>query len=118
MNLEELQLAGMNIESFRKRILNNESLIPVFIKKFVGDLSFEKLREAVHEENWSEAAEQAHALKGMCGNLSLDELYELFQVQLQFFRDGEYAKGAEKMDNIREKFEATILHMNHWLEQR
>ena len=52
------------------------------------------------EQDVEEAFRCAHTLKGVCGNLSMDELYKLVSVQTEFFREGNIQEGADMMEKV------------------
>ena len=59
--------------------MGNEALYTKMLKKFLNDGTFASLTKAVSENDGKIALEASHTLKGICGNLSIDTLYELFQ---------------------------------------
>ncbi len=114
-NYEKLTKAGIDMDSLLKRLMGNTSLIRLFIGKFIQDQNMAKL-EAAFEAGDMKAAEMAsHTLKGMCGNLSLAELYALFTEQVNLLRGGEYARAEAMLGKIKDTYQAAISNMNHWL---
>ena len=71
-----------------------------FLGKFLQDTNFAGLAEAVKKQDVEEAFRCAHTLKGVCGNLSMDELYKLVSVQTEFFREGNIQEGADMMEKV------------------
>lgn len=48
------------------------------LKKFLDDKTFANLVKAVSEGSGEAALAASHTLKGVCGNLSIERLFELF----------------------------------------
>ncbi len=117
MNYTKLTQAGMNVDEFLKRLMGNERLVTLLIKKFIVDENFKNLKAAfaAGEEKGAEMA--SHTLKGMCGNLSLTELYELFSEQVKAIRGGEFERAGEMMEAIAPKYETAIALMGEWLAE-
>ena len=85
---QRLMDAGINVDTGISRFMGNEGLFLKFLGKFLQDTNFAGLAEAVKKQDVEEAFRCAHTLKGVCGNLSMDELYKLVSVQTEFFREG------------------------------
>ncbi len=114
-NYTTLAKAGIDVEGLLKRLMGNASLIRVFIKKFTEDKTFEALKSAF-EAGDSGACEMAsHTLKGMCGNLSLTELYSLFTEQVNMLRSGNIADALGMMEKITEIYNKAVALMCEWL---
>ncbi len=117
MDSEKLAKAGINIDSLVKRLMGNESLIRVIVKKFIDDKSFDELIKAF-EENDSQLAElKSHTLKGMCGNLSIELLYNLFSEQTNLIRNSKFTEAKNMMPTITEAYKNAVLMMASWLDE-
>ncbi len=117
MNYSKLVDAGIDLDSLINRLMGNTSLIPIFIKKFSSDKNFQKLTEAFENENVKDAELASHTLKGMCGNLSLSELYELFTTQVSLIRSGEFEEAKDMMPVLTAKYNKTIDNMVSWVSE-
>ncbi len=115
---EILTKAGIDTESFLKRLMGNEALVRVFIKKFADDTTFSELKAALDDNDMKLAEMNSHTLKGMCGNMSLEELYGLFTEQVNYIRSGEFDKAKDMMDALSEKYCRTISYMKEWLNKQ
>ncbi len=115
MGYEKLVAAGIDIEGLLKRLMNNDSLVKVFIKKFTEDKTFQQLVDSFEEKDIKKAEMMSHSLKGMCGNLSLTRLYKLFTEQVDLIRSGELSKAENMMTVINEVYSNSIEYMNKWL---
>ncbi len=116
-NYEKLTQAGINVDDLIKRLVGNHSLIGVFIKKFTQDTTFEQLKKAFAEDRAKDCEYASHTLKGMCGNLSLVELYNLFSEQTNLLRGGDYQKAKDMMENITAIYNESVKCMSLWLEE-
>lgn len=92
--------AGINVESGIARFMGHEELYLKFLKKFSQDTNFQELQEAVNQKDTEKCFRCAHTLKGVCGNLSLDRLYDLVSQQTEYFRGENYEDGAELMETV------------------
>ncbi len=118
MTYTELELAGIDIDDLMKRLMQNASLVKIFIKKFLEDKNYTVLTEAFKQGDLKMAEGASHTLKGVCGNLSVKPLFALFQEQVALIRAGEGAKAEAMMPRITEEYEKTVLHMNKWLNEQ
>lgn len=71
ITLEQLRAWGADTDEALPRCLNNEAFYLRLVGKAVAEPSFDRLREAVEAGDLDKAFEQAHALKGVTGNLAL-----------------------------------------------
>lgn len=116
MDYTELEKAGINMETLIERLMGNEALIRKFMHRFSENENFGELEDAIAVSDWKAACAAAHMLKGMCGNLSITKLFELFAEQVRLFRANENERAAEMMEEIRTRYEYTMEHINNWLD--
>ncbi len=114
---EGLIEAGIDVPELLDRLMQNKTLIRVFIKKFLEDQSCARLREATQAKDYKQMEFYSHILKGMCGNLSLKSLYGLFSEQVRLLRAGEGEQAAYMMPQIDEEYGSAIAHMSKWLRE-
>lgn len=93
---EALIRVGVNLDEALERFMGNEELLMRFLKKFVNDPSYQSLVKAMGEKNAKDAFEASHALKGVCGNLSIAKLFELVSRLVEFLRGGNAGEEAEQ----------------------
>ncbi len=117
MNYENLTRAGMDVEGFLNRLMGNASLVRMFIQKFTEDKNCERLVAAFAAGDMHAAEMASHTLKGMCGNLSLTELYRLFTEQTNLIRAGAYGQAESMMPEITARFRQTIDGMKAFLAE-
>ncbi len=114
---EKLIKAGVDMDSLLQRLMGNASLARVFIKKFTEDKTFEKLQAAFEQQDLHQAEMASHTLKGMCGNLSLTELYGAFSEQTNLLRSGDHRKAEAMMDSLTVKYRHSLEMMQAWLSE-
>ncbi len=67
------EIMNANYEEALNRLMT-DALIERFVGKFLNDPSFNKLTAALEEENYEEAFNAAHTLKGVSQNMAFDAL--------------------------------------------
>ena len=101
----ELLAAGIDVDEAMGRFLGNETLFLKFLVRVPQDENYGKLQAAVEAVDWQTAVNAAHTLKGVCGNLSITPLYQLFTRQVDTFRAGDPQGAAAMMGEIAEQFD-------------
>ena len=71
ITLEQLRAWGADVDDAMPRCLNNEAFYLRLVGKAVEEPAFDRLRETLEAGDLDKAFEQAHALKGVTGNLAL-----------------------------------------------
>lgn len=104
----ELIGAGVNIDGLLERFMNNEALAERFLKKFADDGNYDKLIKAFGSKDEKSAFEAAHTLKGVCGNLSMEKLYSLFNRQTELLRENKYSDAEEMMPEITVEYKKIV----------
>lgn len=96
MTLEELyqEISG-NYQNIKER-LRKEERIEKFVLLFLKDESYPTLLQTWEQRHLEEAFRAAHTLKGICMNLSFDELYKFSSEMTECLRSGD-EMGAEKV---------------------
>lgn len=74
LTIEKLNEFGADTKTGIKRCAGNEALYLRLVGMVPINTSFNNLYEAINNNNLSEAFNNAHALKGILANLSLDPL--------------------------------------------
>lgn len=98
MNRFKLHSAGVNVNSALARLGNDKAMYEGLLRDFTRDDHFAKLCEAVAAKDINEAFSNAHALKGVAGNLSFDSLSALIGPIVEKLR----TKDASLMDEVAE----------------
>lgn len=105
MDVQKLKDAGIDVDGALERFLGNQALMEKFLKKFPADTNFAKLETAIKQENKEEALAASHTLKGVCGNLSIQKLFDLVSEQVSLFRADEWEKAVDMMPEMRTVYE-------------
>ena len=116
MDFTLLNSVGINTDSAVQRFMGNEGLYARMLKKFLDDKTYEMLTESVSARKGDEALAASHTLKGLCGNLSLDELFALFSEQVTLMRADKWDEAYAMMTEISGKFKKTTETIRTWLE--
>ncbi len=116
MDYAILKSAGIDTDALISRLMGNEELIKKFMKKFLLDDNFKKLKKAVRQNNSADALTASHTLKGMCGNLSIMRLFELFSRQVELIRREKWEEAKAMMPQICEEYEHIENAVADWLE--
>ena len=99
---------GLDYNNAMERFMNNERLLERFLQKFLADTSYSQLAEAMEEHNEQAAFQAAHTLKGVCGNLSLQSLYEPLCILVEDLRGGNWENAMKTMPMVILQYENTV----------
>ena len=97
---QALEAGGVDVGQALERMMGSEALLERLLGKFLEDESFPALRAALAAGDGAGAAAAAHALKGVCGNLSMTALFSLFTAQVDTLRRGDLAEADRLMADI------------------
>ena len=106
LTIEKLQEYGVNTKEGLARCMNNANFFMRMIGMGLKNDSFEKLAKALEENNLDEAFEQAHALKGVVGNLALTPIYNPLAEMTEMLRakkDVDYVTMYAPIKELRDK---------------
>lgn len=116
MDYTELINAGTDIDALIKRLGDGEKMIGKLFAIFLKDKSFSDLTAAIADDDYDKAVAASHTLKGMCGNMSLTELFKLFEEQVNLMRADKWNQAYQMMGNITEKYENAKQKIQLWLD--
>ncbi|MDE6024666.1 MAG: Hpt domain-containing protein [Lachnospiraceae bacterium] len=97
--------ANVDLEGAMERFMNNEAMYEKFLKKFANETIYAQLASAVEENDTDKAFAAAHTLKGVCGNLSLQGLFEVVSKQVECFRAKQMEEGAAMMPQVTAEYD-------------
>lgn len=100
-----LESAGMDVDDALKRVMGSEALLEKLLTRFLADKNYPELLEGLGERDRVKAFTASHTLKGICGNLSMTELYGLFSEQVEALRSEDFDKADGLMEKISAAFE-------------
>lgn len=78
--------AGINVDTALKRFWDDEEMYFEFLNSFVEDTLMSRLKQAVQNGSVDDAFEAAHALKGLCANLSIDSMSKMIVPMVEILR--------------------------------
>lgn len=105
---EKLLEAGVDIDTAMERFMGREDLLVRFLKKFHEDGNYEALKTSVAEKRYEDAFKAAHALKGLCGNLSLTSLFNSVHEEVEFLRGGQHEEAEKMLPGIVAEYERVV----------
>lgn len=105
---EKLEKSGIDVSVALERFMKNELLFERFLIKFLSDSNYEKLEKAIDTGDKEAALIASHTLKGICGNLSMSELFDLLSRQVAAFRAEKWDEGIELMKKISEEYKTVV----------
>jgi len=116
MNRELLEQVGIDVKAGLRRFVNNEALYIKMLLKFKDNTLLQELEAELEKKDANEAFQKAHALKGVCGNLSMSRLEESLRPMTETLRKGELDGVSEQMQIVRASYEEVmnvISQLNH-----
>ena len=81
-----LEEAGVDVAQALERMMGSEALFSRLMGKFLEDPNYAALCAALERADTAGATAAAHTLKGICGNLSMTALLQLFTRQVEALR--------------------------------
>lgn len=102
---EQLEAAGIDVAAVLERVMDSEALLERLLKKFPDDPQYPALRAALERGDAEAAVIASHTLKGVCGNLSMTALYQLFTAQVDALRRGDLEGARDMMAQIGPAYE-------------
>ena len=106
--IQELRDAGVDMDGASERFMGNMALLERFLKKFLEDKHFDELIEAFGAKDAERAFQAAHALKGVCGNLSFTTLFHITSDVTEYLRTGDMDLAKEKLPDMKEEYEKMV----------
>lgn len=76
ITIDALKEYGANVDEGLGRCMGNEALYLKLVSTIPNEEKFSKLTESLESNDLDSAFENAHALKGVTGNLALTPLYD------------------------------------------
>ncbi|MDE7326553.1 MAG: Hpt domain-containing protein [Lachnospiraceae bacterium] len=103
--MKELVDAGIDMEEASERFMGNMDMVVKFLKKFPADPNYGLLEEALKNREAKKALSASHILKGVCGNLSMNVMHNLFSEQVEHIRANNWEAVLNVMGDIRTEYE-------------
>ena len=108
MDEQKLLKAGINYEAGLQRFSGKRELYEKFLNKFPEDESYGNMEKALKAGDWDQAFGHAHTLKGLSGNLSMDELYAHLIPFVEALRNNETEKVEALAERVKKSYEAVV----------
>lgn len=107
--LIELEEAGNRIPELLKRFANNEAICAKLIKKFPGDENYKKYSEEIKVQDYKNAEQSVHTLKGVASNLGLTKVSDVTQLIVDEIRgERDYSKIEAWTEELDQYYEETV----------
>lgn len=90
------------------RFGDNEALYKRLAGKFTADTHFAELEEALECNDIDAAYRAAHSLKGVAGNLSFSQLYQLASIVSKALENGDRATADQWIPQVKEAYLAVL----------
>lgn len=97
MDQEKLMELGINYDAGLRRFAGKASIYEKYLKQFIEDPNFSKLKDEMQKEAYEEAFKTAHALKGVIGTLSIERLFSIVSELVEALRGNNIVKAKEIM---------------------
>ena len=105
---EQLQYAGIDADGLLERFMGSDALAERFLKQFPSDDNMRQLTAALEAGDNQAALTAAHTLKGLCGNLSMNRLYELLTRQVAAMRADDWQSANALIPEITQAYRQVI----------
>ncbi len=98
--LEELNDLGVNVEEGLKRLNKNEKLYIRLLGSFTKTITERYVDPNFDSSDYEEVKENAHAIKGTAGNLSITPIYEAYSEIMDLLRAGKPEEAKHLLEKI------------------
>ena len=105
----------VNIKEALGRVRDNRKLFRRMLGMFMESGEFAALEDCLMQKDYNKAADAAHAIKGMTGNLSLTELFKASTKMMEELRQG--AASEETQAAFRAAYSQTRLYVEEIMRE-
>ena len=105
---EKFAAYGADVEGVMDRFMEDEELLLSCLDQFVEEDEIPALKESLEKQDYSQAFEIAHAMKGVTGNLGLTPLYTATCELVESLRAHVYDHVEEQFETVRNKREEFV----------
>lgn len=113
----KLEQIGVNVDDAMERFMGSDRILEKFLKTFPEDTHFSALQEAFENRDFETAFAEAHALKGICGNLSLEGLFQQISNVVELLRAGQQEEALEGKEELQARYEATVEGIQQYFKE-
>ena len=100
--LKELEEAGCDVSGAMNRFMGRADLYKKFLGKFLDDRSYTELLKCIEDHKIEDAFMHAHTLKGVAGNLGIDNLLKELIPVVEALRAGKEPEPEQVLACVRE----------------
>lgn len=111
---DKLRPFGIDYVDAMDRFGDNAELYERLALKYLDDGHLVALQAAMEAKDYSEGYSQAHALKGVAGNLSFKDLYECAALVSDALYAGEYEAAAKHLPEVERAHALVIEGLEDW----
>lgn len=111
---DKLAPYGIDYVDAMDRFGDNAELYERLAPKYLSDEHLVALEAAMETKDYSEGYSQAHALKGVAGNLSFKDLFQCAALVSDALYAGEYEAAIEHMPEVKRTHELVIEGLTAW----
>lgn len=108
MNRYLLTKAGINPNEGIHRLGGKIEIYEKLLNNFLEDEHYGQLIDAIEKKDVEAAFQASHALKGITGNLSMNDLYEALVPLVEDFRAGSMEHVDEFLPAVKEKYNLIV----------
>ena len=101
---KRLEAAGIDVEDALLRFMSDEGLMMKFLLRFPEDKNFQKLKQAMEEQDTAQAYTAAHTLKGVAGNLAMTALFRQVSAITEDLRAENLTAARSKMEELEAQY--------------
>lgn len=109
---EQLETVGINVDEALERFMDNEGLMLKFLLRFAQDENFALLRQGLEQRDAAAAYTAAHTLKGVVGNLAMQELFRMTSQVVEDLRREDIDTAAGRMETLEAQYRRTVEVLN------
>lgn len=100
---DKLKRVGVNTDKTIDRFGGMSDLYVKFLTEFADTERFEEIYSCIAEGNYPQAEMCAHKLKGVLGNLGMEELFSEAELVMKDIRTDNYAAAKERLMEMQPK---------------
>ena len=94
---------GVDVKDGMGRFVGKLDLFVKIFRKYDDDNNMELLRDAMEAGNVDAAFNAAHTLKGVCGNLSMQKMFDVASQLTEFLREKDMDSARQMMPKLEEE---------------
>jgi HPt (histidine-containing phosphotransfer) domain-containing protein len=110
--LSYLRNADVDVEGVSNRFSGDMDFYEHLLNLFIHDDTMKNIEEDVRCEKWDEAFTEAHALKGLAGNLGFTALFQSISELVIIIRSGRLNELSASLENVKSCYDQIIKVIN------